>query len=362
MATESPETRKGNVMRKVALGVAAIALMAAPGIAHADTNAVVGIDYNNVNFPGVSPDADVYGLSGAFNHGFNGAWNVQMDGYAGRVSEDGCCLSTNYAAAHLGVREQNYSAAGFIGLQTFALYSGVDVGAEGQLFFSQAMLEGSIGYTDWSDVDLNATNAQVDGSWFLSPDFSLNALVGYTNADWGGSSQDYWSYGVSGEYRFANSPASVSLGYRQADDSGSHVDTWSIALNLDLGTGTLQERTQSGPSWNGARSMYDNFDRVSGIIPLVSDRRLKRDITLVATLASGMKIYSFRYLWSDEMHVGVMAQDLLANPAWRRAVVTQASGFYAVNYGALGLRMTSIDDWRRNGVAAVLLEGARIAA
>ena len=36
-------------MRKVALGAAAIALMAAPGLAHADTNAVVGIDYNRVN-------------------------------------------------------------------------------------------------------------------------------------------------------------------------------------------------------------------------------------------------------------------------------------------------------------------------
>ena len=100
--------------------------------------------------------------------------------------------------------------------------------------------------------------------------------------------------------------------------------------------------------------MYDNWDRTLGLVMLPSDRRLKRDITLLATLANGMKIYSFRYHWSDTVYVGLMAQDLLLNPAWRSAVVRQANGFYAVSYGALGLRMTTLDDWKRNGVAAVL--------
>lgn len=339
-------------MRKVALGAAAIALMTAPGLAHADTNAVVGIDYNNVNFPG-SLDGDLYGLNGAFNHDFSG-WNFQMDGYAGRVSEGGCCLSTSYAAAHLGVRNEGYSAAGFVGLQSFSAFSGLNVGVEGQMFFQHAMLEGSLSYTDWSDFDLSAVNAQIDGSWFLTPDFSLNGRVGYTSADMGGNDGNFTTYGISGEYRFANMPTSVSLGYRRTEGEGEHVDIWSIGLTFDLGTGTLQERTTRGPSWNGGRSVFDNFDSTLGAVFGPSDRRLKRDMTLLATLANGMKIYSFRYTWSDTVYVGLMAQDLLLNRDWRHAVVRQANGFYAVNYGALGLRMTTLDDWKRNGVASVL--------
>ncbi|MBI3439538.1 MAG: tail fiber domain-containing protein [Proteobacteria bacterium] len=344
-------------MRKIALGAAAIALLA-PSLAHADTNAVVGIDYNRVNLP--FADADVYGISGAFNHDISGL-NFQMDGYTGRASEGFCCLNTNYAAAHLGVRTDTYSAAGFIAEQSFSSASGINVGIEGQMFFPQAMIEGSLSYTDWSDFDLNATNVQVDGAWYFTPDFSVNALLGYTSADEGGTSGHFTSYGLSGEYRFADCPASISLGWRRLDGEGDHADTWSIGVTFDFGTGTLQDRTTKGPSWNGARSVYDNWDRTIGIVPLVSDRRLKRDITLLTTLANGMQIYSFRYLRSETVHVGVMAQDLLLNPAWRRAVVRQANGYFAVNYAALGLRMANFDDFKRDGVASVLCRDEELA-
>jgi hypothetical protein len=86
-----------------------------------------------------------------------------------------------------------------------------------------------------------------------------------------------------------------------------------------------------------------------------SDIRLKRDIQLLTTLPDGMKIYAFKYLWSDEHHVGVMAQDLLEHPVWRSAVVTQANGFYAVNYAMLGLKMATLDEWNKRGLAAISL-------
>lgn len=252
-------------MRKLLFGAAVAALTAAPGLAHADNNAVVGIDYNNVDFPGSTPTAKVYGLSGAFNHDFSNAWEVQVDGYAGRADISGCCLNTSYAAVHLGTRSSSYSFAGFLGEQSLGPFSGLNGGAEGQMFFSQAMIEGTVGYSDYSDVHGHVTNAQVDGAWYINPDFSLNAVVGYDDINFGSSSH-WWSYGVSGEYRFANSPASLSLGYRQSDFSGSHVDTWSIGLTFDLGTGSLQDRASKGPSWNGARSTYDNFGRTIGLV------------------------------------------------------------------------------------------------
>ena len=89
-------------------------------------------------------------------------------------------------------------------------------------------------------------------------------------------------------------------------------------------------------------------------IIFISDRRLKRDIALLATLKNGMKIYSFRYNWSDTVHVGVMAQDLLIHREWRRALCRMANGFYAVDYAVIGLRMATIDEWRSRGVDTIV--------
>lgn len=86
-----------------------------------------------------------------------------------------------------------------------------------------------------------------------------------------------------------------------------------------------------------------------------SDLRLKRDVTYLATLGSGIKVYSFRYLWSETVLVGVMAQDLLSHEAYRYAVVLKPSGFYAVDYAMLGLKMTTFAEWRAQGQSAVLL-------
>ena len=83
------------------------------------------------------------------------------------------------------------------------------------------------------------------------------------------------------------------------------------------------------------------------------DRRLKRSIRLLAKLHNGIKIYSFKYLWSDVVYVGVMAQDLLKNPTWKDAVITKANGFYAVNYVMLGLKMTTFAQWKKDGLASI---------
>lgn len=84
-----------------------------------------------------------------------------------------------------------------------------------------------------------------------------------------------------------------------------------------------------------------------------SDRRLKRSIHFLARHHNGLKIYAFKYLWSDVVYVGVMAQDLLQNPIWNDAVVTKANGFYAVNYAMLGLKMTTLAQWKKDGIASM---------
>ena len=72
----------------------------------------------------------------------------------------------------------------------------------------------------------------------------------------------------------------------------------------------------------------------------------KKDIVYLATLENGIRLYSFRYIRDDAtVHVGVMAQDLLGQEAYRDAVIMMKTGFYAVNYEKLGLRMVTLNEW-----------------
>lgn len=66
----------------------------------------------------------------------------------------------------------------------------------------------------------------------------------------------------------------------------------------------------------------------------VSDIRLKRDIARVGRLANGLNLYRYRYLWSDAVHVGVMAQEVQV--LLPEAVVRGADGFLRVDYARLG--------------------------
>jgi outer membrane immunogenic protein len=76
----------------------------------------------------------------------------------------------------------------------------------------------------------------------------------------------------------------------------------------------------------------------------VSDVRLKRDIALVARRDDGLGLYSYRYLWSDTVYVGVMAQEVaLVRPdAIVRGVLDD---YLRVDYRRLGSRLMTLSDW-----------------
>jgi len=75
-----------------------------------------------------------------------------------------------------------------------------------------------------------------------------------------------------------------------------------------------------------------------------SDIRLKRDITRIGQLDNGLSLYSYRYLWSDTVYVGVIAQEVaLGMP---NAVVKGDDGYLRVDYGKLGLRMRTLEEWQ----------------
>jgi hypothetical protein len=77
--------------------------------------------------------------------------------------------------------------------------------------------------------------------------------------------------------------------------------------------------------------------------PVVSDVRLKRDIALIDRLPNGLGLYRYRYLWSDQVYVGVIAQEVEAIEP--NAVVRGEDGFLRVDYARLGVRFSTWDDW-----------------
>jgi opacity protein-like surface antigen len=82
-----------------------------------------------------------------------------------------------------------------------------------------------------------------------------------------------------------------------------------------------------------------------GVSYLFSDRRLKRDISLLARLDNGLGLYRYRYVWSDEVYVGVMAQEVARIVP--DAVACGPDGYLRVNYRRLGLRLMKWDEWQR---------------
>lgn len=74
-----------------------------------------------------------------------------------------------------------------------------------------------------------------------------------------------------------------------------------------------------------------------------SDRRLKTDISHVATTSTGIKLYRFRYVWGGDYQVGVMAQDIF--PSNPEAVTQNEFGYLSVNYTKLGLQMITWEEW-----------------
>ena len=73
---------------------------------------------------------------------------------------------------------------------------------------------------------------------------------------------------------------------------------------------------------------------------MISDIRLKTGIEKVGVAANGLPLYTFKYLWSDSVYRGVMAQDVLK--VFPEAVCTMPSGHMTVRYDMLGMEMTRV--------------------
>jgi hypothetical protein len=74
-----------------------------------------------------------------------------------------------------------------------------------------------------------------------------------------------------------------------------------------------------------------------------SDIRLKHNIVRVGQLPNGIALYRFRYNWSDEEFVGVMAQEV--RRVVPKAVIEGPDGYLRVNYDLVGFKLMNWQEW-----------------
>jgi hypothetical protein len=228
---------------------------------------------------------------------------------------------------------------------------------------------------------LVAGNRWQNGNWVYGYEGSINLAHLHGSVNWGGaiySGTVNW-YGtavgqvgvlvdpvdlvsLTGGFVFGNYSAKLVDG-ADAFQKSHVMDGWTVGAKYErsINPGTTFFLSYMYYDLGTKTFVLDEAERVhvrystveTGMTWRFSDARLKRDVQLLATLDNGLKIYSFKYLWSDTTFVGVMAQDLLANPTFSHAVAIEPSGFYAVDYRVLGLTMTTLKAWEAEGVTAV---------
>lgn len=120
--------------------------------------------------------------------------------------------------------------------------------------------------------------------------------------------------------------------------SGAQRTSYGVSGGQRTSTGVIArggQKTSFGAVGAGCRKTPFGF--------VCSDVRLKRDVVEVARLDNGLGLYRYRYLWSDRVYVGVMAQEVAKLVP--HAVMRGADGYLRVNYAELGLRLRTWDDW-----------------
>jgi endosialidase-like protein len=78
-----------------------------------------------------------------------------------------------------------------------------------------------------------------------------------------------------------------------------------------------------------------------------SDILLKHDVVRLGALPNGIGLYRFQYNWSDQVFVGVMAQEVMV--VRPDAVVRGPDGYLRVDYGRLGVPLWTWNEWLAAG-------------
>jgi hypothetical protein len=250
-------------------------------------------------------------------------------------------------------------------------------GLEGQVYWNALTLYGQAGYDRTFDFgnsatisDVHAWFARGTARYFFLPNFMIEGTGQYSKGTnefsqfpgflppdtgfdmWKASLKAEWRpdtlpFSVFGKYEFNQTNYAQNLFMFTPRERVSE-NRVTAGLRIYLGQNTLLANDRTGATLDildplGSPTSPLMFGQNQNLLP-VSDVRLKRDIALVGRLDNGLGLYRYRYLWSDTEYVGVMAQEVaLIEP---RAAVHGFDGYLRVNYGLLGLRLRTFNEWQ----------------
>jgi hypothetical protein len=301
------------------------------------------------------------GGAGRASYWFTPNTSVQIDAQAegtsyGREGTAPGHISTlSYlVAAHLNVRDSKMGLlgvfggagdAGGMGLSS-SLRHGV-FGGEGQLYWNQFTLYAQGGYDRTVSADFDTDNVHAwfvrgTGRVFIDPNLMIEATGLYAGGGIDFTSMSFlpsvsnsrafhtWLWLAKIEWRPAMMPFSLFAKYEQS--------AWPGSLQANDRSGTTLDILDplglpSSPVMIGSSQVFGQ----------VSDVRLKHDIIPLGRLSNGLGIYRYRYLWSDTVYVGVMAQEVAE--AYPDSVVRGSDGYLRVDYRSLGLQLRTLSEW-----------------
>ncbi|MCE7526835.1 tail fiber domain-containing protein [Polynucleobacter sp. IMCC 30228] len=214
---------------------------------------------------------------------------------------------------------------------------------------------GSLGAQTWSGGSNNCTPTTGSNYSCMCPNGYTFGIANYTNCGMNDNTMGGCWNPSTGTCNSCGLDGTISLDNAACFGGSNGQSSISGGLNGDaLGNSCTQNSdcvmwdSPSNPTTGGGCNFYYPYTCYS------SDIRLKRDIVLLGQTEQGIKLYSFKYLWSDQVYVGVMAQDLLENPKWQDAVITNPSGYYSVIYSKLGLEMVTLEQYQQVSTVALL--------
>jgi hypothetical protein len=348
----------------------------APPLA-APAPAVDGFNEKFDAFGGSIDKLSIYGTEGSFSLPLASQFGAQFDGRVGGL--DGSAFGSG--AGHFFWRNPTQGLVGVYGDTTeWNRFGGVNVSrvaGEGAYYWGAVTFEGIAGVEFGNAVSsTTSTSGLINGTpssltqgfdvrtrffdQFKAKYYFTDNVSGYVGQDYlggknalalGGEFAYPLGHGImtsafvearlgEGEFRgvwgglkFYFGQKDKALEARQRQDD---PETWSS----DALFGILNNSTRNGiPS-----SCHSGEIPVGGRCEFISsDIRLKRDIVLLDTTDDGLGIYRYRYLWSETLYVGVMAQEV--ETIVPDAVSRGKDGYLRVNYSRLGLRLMSWDEW-----------------
>ncbi len=341
------------------------------------TQAVDGINAKAEAFGGGYATKSLVGAAGSLSVPLASQFGAQLDAGGGEFAN----RFIGALGGHLFWRDPRQGLLGVYGDYTHWDQSGGvhvgHVGLEGEAYLQRWTLSAVAGVETGNNSRAGFTTIAIPGPGTLTTGNGLsNTTRFFDRASAAYYLTDNWKASIG--HRYMGGKNALALGSEYAMPAGRGMMASLFA------EGRLGEGTNNYGAWGGVRVYFGNSDKslmrrhreddpagdftadtlfnvvnggssgstascpvgevfVTGNCVSPSDIRFKRDVLLLARLDNGIGIYSYRYLWSDVVYVGVMAQEVL--DIVPDAVIAGADGFYCVNYARLGRRLMTWDEW-----------------